>query len=116
MNKEQRKPRLDTDRRKNANGTSIKHINLRKTGEFFVEQPVSNSVELEIPLQQRKTLLELSDAVCRFPIGDVGEEGFFFCGGQTNDRPPYCAYHTRLCFTQPQPRTAPRPFRDSFRG
>lgn len=105
MGLEPRKTVKRQDRRQQANGTSVKHIKLRKTGEFFVEQPVRDVIELEIPQEQRKSLLELSNAVCRYPIGEPGSGDFFFCGGPTNDKPPYCAFHTKRCFTQPTNRS-----------
>lgn len=98
--------RKKRDRRQNANGTSVQHIKLRKTGEFFVEQPVRDVIELEIPQEQRKSILELSNAVCRYPIGEPGSGDFFFCGGDTNDNPPYCTFHSRVCFASPVARAS----------
>src|SRR4051794_37993232 len=40
-------------------------------------------VDNVIPLGQRRTLLELTEATCRWPIGDPGATDFYFCGGQT---------------------------------
>jgi GcrA cell cycle regulator len=54
-----------------------------------------------IPLGQRRTLLELTEETCRWPIGDPGQPDFFFCGGQTITGLPYCAYHSRVAY-QPQ--------------
>ena len=51
-----------------------------------------------IPLGQRRTLLELNDETCRWPIGDPGSPEFFFCGGQTITSLPYCAYHSRIAY------------------
>jgi GcrA cell cycle regulator len=51
-----------------------------------------------IPLGQRRTLLELSDLTCRWPIGDPGGGDFFFCGGNTLDGLPYCGYHSRIAY------------------
>jgi GcrA cell cycle regulator len=51
-----------------------------------------------IPLGQRRSLLELNDETCRWPIGDPGTPEFFFCGGQTITSLPYCAYHSRIAY------------------
>jgi GcrA cell cycle regulator len=51
-----------------------------------------------IPLGQRRTLLELTEETCRWPIGDPGSPEFFFCGGQTVTSLPYCAYHSRIAY------------------
>ncbi len=53
---------------------------------------------IEIPLAQRKTLLELNDRTCHWPIGDPGIAEFFFCGGETVNELPYCAYHARVAY------------------
>ncbi len=42
-----------------------------------------------IPLGQRRTLLELTEETCRWPIGDPGSADFFFCGGQSITSLPY---------------------------
>lgn len=56
--------------------------------------PVEDST---IPLEQRKTLLELTPTCCRWPIGDP-QSGFwtgdlFFCGAAAERGRPYCAAH-----------------------
>src|SRR5579875_586565 len=53
---------------------------------------------VEIPITQRKTLLELNDRTCHWPIGDPGSAEFFFCGGETVNELPYCAYHARVAY------------------
>lgn len=50
-------------------------------------------VDAEIPIAQRKTLMELTDQTCRWPVGDVGESNFFFCGAMPTRGKPYCAAH-----------------------
>ena len=44
-------------------------------------------VDNVIPIGQRRTLLELTEETCRWPIGDPGQADFFFCGGQTHHQP-----------------------------
>jgi GcrA cell cycle regulator len=51
-----------------------------------------------IPIGQRRTLLELNEDTCRWPIGDPGSAEFFFCGGNTVTSLPYCAYHSRVAY------------------
>jgi GcrA cell cycle regulator len=55
-------------------------------------------VDNVIPMGQRRTLLELTEATCHWPIGDPGQPDFFFCGGQTVSGLPYCAYHSRVAY------------------
>ena len=51
-----------------------------------------------IPIGQRRTILELSEQTCRWPVGDPGSSDFFFCGGNTVVGLPYCAYHSRVAY------------------
>jgi GcrA cell cycle regulator len=51
-----------------------------------------------IPIGQRRTILELNEQTCRWPVGDPGSTDFFFCGGQTITSLPYCAYHSRMAY------------------
>jgi GcrA cell cycle regulator len=51
-----------------------------------------------VPMAQRRTLLELTDETCRWPIGDPGAPEFFFCGGKSLSGLPYCANHSRVAY------------------
>lgn len=63
--------------------------------EYDVEpEPIDNI----IPIGQRRTLLELNENTCRWPIGDPGGADFFFCGGPPIGGLPYCAYHSRIAY------------------
>ena len=53
---------------------------------------------LEIPVEQRKTLLQLNEHTCRWPVGDPGGSDFYFCGGETATELPYCGYHCRVAY------------------
>ena len=73
--------------------------------------PRSRASAADIPLDQRRTLLELENHHCRFPFGDVGQPGFFFCAAPEADivnGRPYCAFHERVthshfCFCSAEP-------------
>lgn len=51
-----------------------------------------------IPMGQRCNLLELTEATCRWPIGDPGASDFFFCGGKPLTGLPYCPHHSRVAY------------------
>jgi GcrA cell cycle regulator len=76
-------------------------------------EPEPELIENIIPLGQRRTLLELTEETCRWPIGDPGSTDFFFCGGNTLTSLPYCSYHSRVAY---QPATDRRRARPQFRG
>ena len=68
-------------------------------------------VDNVIPLGQRRSLLELTEETCRWPIGDPGSPEFFFCGGQSVAGLPYCAHHSRVAYQPANVRRDRRPFR-----
>jgi GcrA cell cycle regulator len=61
------------------------------------ELPILREV-IDAPAAQRRTLLELTSGVCKWPIGDVGTPGFYFCGGDAADGKPYCVGHCRVAY------------------
>jgi hypothetical protein len=70
----------------------------------------SADFDATIPVQQRRTLMQLTDKTCRYPVGEPGSAEFFFCGGSTQDNPPYCSFHSNICFSGfPTHRKVPRP-------
>jgi len=61
-------------------------------------EPEPEFVENVIPLGQRCSILELTEAKCHWPIGDPGQADFFFCGGKTVGALPYCGCHARVAY------------------
>lgn len=56
------------------------------------------------------TLLELTDKVCKWPIGHPDEEDFHFCGAPVNAGTPYCLEHCAVAYQSQLPRKdKPRP-------
>jgi GcrA cell cycle regulator len=81
---------------------------------FEMEQePEPELIENVIPIGQRRTLLELNQDTCRWPIGDPASPEFFFCGGKPLTGLPYCSYHSRVAY---QPASERRRDRRQFRG
>ena len=76
-------------------------------------EPEPELIENIIPIGQRRTILELTEETCRWPIGDPGSAEFFFCGGHTLSALPYCAYHSRVAY---QPANDRRRDKRPFRG
>jgi GcrA cell cycle regulator len=61
-------------------------------------------VENVVPIGQRRTLLELNERTCRWPVGDPATSEFYFCGGNAVTGLPYCAYHSRIAYQPPAAR------------
>lgn len=55
--------------------------------------PYQTIIDTNIPIEQRKTLIELEAHHCRWPIGDPCKSDFFFCGAVPLKGRPYCAAH-----------------------
>lgn len=74
-------------------------------------EPEPELIENIIPIGQRRTLLELNEDTCRWPIGDPATQDFFFCGGKPITSLPYCSYHSRVAYQPPAARRDRRPSR-----
>jgi GcrA cell cycle regulator len=63
------------------------------------------------PIKRRKpgaTILELTDRMCKWPIGDPRDSDFRFCGKQTANGLPYCHDHCSQAYQQPSSRRRDR--------
>jgi GcrA cell cycle regulator len=70
-----------------------------------VEEPAFESVV--VPMSLRVTILELKEAMCRWPLGDPASSEFRYCGSPTASG-PYCAYHGGLAYQPAQERRRDR--------
>jgi GcrA cell cycle regulator len=57
----------------------------------------------------KTTLLDLSEKVCRWPMGHPGEPDFHFCGVAVNPGFPYCVEHCGRAYQAQLPRGVRRP-------
>jgi GcrA cell cycle regulator len=65
-----------------------------------VPPPTLEVNDRDIPLEQRKGLLELTSTACRWPIGDPRTEAFFYCGAPTvRIGQSYCPGHYARAYT-----------------
>ncbi|NJO53638.1 MAG: GcrA cell cycle regulator [Bacteroidales bacterium] len=55
-------------------------------------------VENVVPIGQRCSILELTEATCRWPLGEPGRSDFSYCGGRAISGLPYCAFHARIAY------------------
>lgn len=68
---------------------------------------------------KRVTLLDLTDKICKWPIGHPDEPDFHFCGKPIAPGFPYCPDHCMLAYQSQQPRRErpagpPPPFRPNL--
>lgn len=80
--------------------TALKLVKAAPALRLIMATPVQYNTALDganVPLDQRKTLMELEHGDCRYPFGRPGTEDFFFCGGQSVTGGSYCQCHAKLC-------------------
>lgn len=70
--------------------------------EAFTAPALDN--EIEVPVSQRVSLLQLNEHTCKWPIGDPLSAGFHFCGGHSMEGRPYCEFHSRKAYHQVEKR------------
>lgn len=89
-------------------GTVLEMAVLRKRRPNFKIEviPDAHAFDTAIPQEQRKQLHELERNHCRWPVGDPGSEGFFFCGGSAMHGYSYCFDHCCRAFNYRQEKKA----------
>ncbi len=60
-------------------------------------------------MADKTSLLDLSEKVCKWPLGHPGEPDFHFCGDHVNPGFPYCVAHCGLAYQAQMPRRDRRP-------
>lgn len=60
-------------------------------------------------ISDKTSLLDLSDRICRWPMGHPGEPDFHFCGDKVNPGFPYCVDHCGRAYQAQLPRGHRRP-------
>src|SRR4051794_7818609 len=51
-----------------------------------------------VPLSKQVTIMELREAMCRFPLGDPTTPEFRYCGAQAITGLPYCPHHAQVAY------------------
>jgi GcrA cell cycle regulator len=54
--------------------------------------------DIVVPISRRLQLVQLTERTCKWPNGDPLSEDFHFCGNDSLENGPYCAYHARIAF------------------
>lgn len=59
---------------------------------------IRNNENVVVPISRHLTLLQLTERTCKWPVGDPLHDDFHFCGHESGESTPYCAYHSKLAF------------------
>lgn len=90
------------------NNFLARNIRKRAATPLGDDLPPQRIDDLATPVEQRKSLLELTSGTCKWPVGNPGEPGFFFCGAKTEDGKPYCSGHCAVAYQPPSEKKAAR--------
>jgi GcrA cell cycle regulator len=64
--------------------------------------------EVVIPISERVTIMELREAMCRWPLGDPATTDFRYCGSRSDVGASYCQHHSRMAYQPAQDRRRDR--------
>jgi GcrA cell cycle regulator len=70
-------------------------------------RPVFQEDDVVIPMSLRVSIIDLKEAMCRWPLGDPTSADFRYCGSPAASG-PYCAHHGKLAYQPVQDRRRER--------
>ena len=70
-------------------------------------RPVFQEEDVVVPMSLRVTIIELKEAMCRWPLGDPASPEFRYCGSPSTSG-PYCVHHGKLAYQPVQDRRRER--------
>ncbi|MBX4335372.1 GcrA family cell cycle regulator [Bartonella raoultii] len=93
-------------RRASSTVSPIEAVNIEAPAlkvEFVAEEDVaeidtSAKSNVVVPISRQLNLLQLSENTCRWPVGDPLSSDFHFCGADSGENSPYCAFHAKIAF------------------
>ncbi len=65
-------------------------------------------VDVVVPMCEPVTIMELKEAMCRWPLGDPATPDFRYCGGKSDIGVTYCPYHSNMAYQPAQDRRRER--------
>ena len=83
-------------------------LNYLHNYDIETEQDVECNVVL--PMSLKVTIVDLKEAMCKWPLGDPATPEFRYCGASSIDA-PYCSFHARLAYQPSQERRKDRAMR-----
>ena len=70
-------------------------------------RPVFQEDDVVVPMSLRVTIIDLKEAMCRWPLGDPTSPDFRYCGSPAASG-PYCTHHGKLAYQPVQDRRRER--------
>jgi GcrA cell cycle regulator len=66
--------------------------------EAFIEMEPEVRTDVVVPMSRRVQIMELREAMCKWPIGDPMSAEFVYCGADCNFGTPYCTHHSAIAY------------------
>lgn len=86
-------------------GMVIGNVALAFAPQLAIVADPERQTEVVVPITARVTLLELREAMCRWPLGDPNSQEFRFCGVKSPPGSgPYCRHHASIAYQPAQER------------
>jgi GcrA cell cycle regulator len=60
-------------------------------------QPVLRE-DVVVPMSRRVQIMELREAMCKWPLGDPMHADFVYCGADCTFGTPYCTHHSAIAY------------------
>lgn len=64
--------------------------------------------DVVVPMSLRVTIVDLKEAMCKWPLGDPTTAEFRYCGSPAPGTGPYCTHHGRMAYQPAQDRRRER--------
>jgi GcrA cell cycle regulator len=66
--------------------------------EAYIETMPEVREDVVVPMSRRVQIMELREAMCKWPIGDPMNADFVYCGADCNFGTPYCTHHSAIAY------------------
>jgi GcrA cell cycle regulator len=80
---------------------SVGNTALALARDFDVDAASQVDEGVVLPMSLRVTIVDLKEAMCKWPLGDPTTSEFRYCGASSADS-PYCTYHARIAYQPSQ--------------
>ncbi len=94
--------------RSGARGAIHGNVALAMSPEPMLETRPVFQEDVVVPMSLRVTIIELKEAMCRWPLGDPTSSEFRYYGSPSSGAGPYCAHHGKLAYQPVQDRRRER--------
>ncbi|EJF76156.1 GcrA family cell cycle regulator [Bartonella birtlesii] len=73
-------------------------LKMEFVAEDIKESSTPEKQSVVVPISRHLNLLQLNENTCRWPVGDPLSSDFHFCGADSDENSPYCAFHAKIAF------------------